>query len=62
MYLEADLVAQIPDNATQPPATPSNGGTSRRLSTIEITMMVGVAISAISLALNIMNAVRKTAT
>lgn len=54
MYLEADLVTE------QAPTT-SNGTTKQRLSTIELTMITGVLISAISLALNIMNTMRKTA-
>lgn len=53
MYLESYLAAD-----TQLPTQPTNG-TGRRLSTIEVTMIAGVTISAISLALNVWNTMRK---
>lgn len=53
MYLEAQLLAA--DTQQQV----STNGTSKRLSTIEITMMAGVMISALSLGLNIWNTMRK---
>lgn len=59
MYLEADLTAAT-DTTTVALPSPTNG-TSRRLSTIELIMMAGVTISAISLAINIWNLTRKAA-
>jgi hypothetical protein len=47
-YLSADTSLTQPTN-----------NTGRRLSTIEMTMIAGVTISAISLALNVWNTMRK---
>lgn len=58
MYLEADLSADSTNATTVTP--PPTNGTSRRLSTIELIMMAGVTISAISLGINIWNLTRKT--
>lgn len=52
MYLESYLAADA--QLTQP-----TNGTGKRLSTIEMTMIAGVTISAISLALNLWNTFRK---
>lgn len=54
MYLEAELAAEAPLETTD-----GNGTTKQRLSTIEITMMAGVFVSALSLAINIYNTVKK---
>lgn len=57
MYLEADLAAE----ATTTTAPNNSGTTKQRLSTIELTMITGVLISAISLAINIYNTTRRAA-
>lgn len=58
MYLEADLAAEAAPADT---SANGNGTTKQRLSTIELIMMAGVTISAISLAINVWNLTRKTA-
>lgn len=55
MYLEADIAI------TAPADTGGNGTTKKRLSTIEMTMIAGVLISAVSLTLNIYNTMKKAA-
>lgn len=61
MYLEAELAADTVTNATATTttATTPTNGTSRRLSTIELTMIAGVTISALSLVINIYNTMRR---
>jgi hypothetical protein len=54
MYLEAEIAAGAD-------ALNGNGTTKQRLSTIEMTMIAGVLISAISLTLNIYNTMKKAA-
>jgi len=62
MYLEAELVTdQAPAPVTEAAPTNGNGSTKQRLSTIELIMMAGVTISAVSLAINVWNLTRKAA-
>lgn len=54
MYLEAYLAADQPADPTS-----QNGETKKHLSTIEVTLIAGTVISALSLAINLWNSIRK---
>jgi hypothetical protein len=56
VYLEAYLAADQSSDQTQ---TSGNGTTKKHLSTIEVTLITGTFISALSLAINIWNSTRK---
>lgn len=57
--IKTKILEQTP--ATPPAAPPTNGTTRQRLSTIELTMITGVLISAVSLAINIYNTTKRAA-